>query len=85
MYFIAGLSVLSGLGMSYVAIRMMTSQELTVWLANAWWNPRGKMFTKLLGLERNARFHRRIVSPMLLVVSVGLFAVTLNVAFGAGK
>jgi len=85
MYFVPVLAVASGLWMSYLAIRMMRSVEFTTWLANARWNPRGRMFTKLWGLDRNVRFHRKVLSPILLVVSTGLFVVAVYAVFGGGK
>ena len=85
MYFIVVLATLSGLWMTYLAIRMMRSEEFTVRLANARWNPRGRMFTKIWGLERNVRFHRKVLSPILVVVSAGLFVVAVYAAIGGGK
>lgn len=85
MYVTALIAVLAGLGMSYVAIRMMRNRDFTVWLNTARWNPQGRMYVRMFGLGPMVRFNRNVLAPVLLVVSVGLWLVAVWLVAGRGK
>lgn len=85
MIFVVALAVVSGLGMSYMAIRMMKSREFVVWLSTAKWNPRARMWVRIMGPERYVGFSQKVVAPVLLVVSVGLWTVAIYLVSSGGK
>lgn len=43
------------------------------------------MYVRIFGLERWVRFQRKVVAPVLLIVSAGLWAVAAWLMAGRGK
>jgi hypothetical protein len=77
--------VLAGLAMPYLAIRMIRSRGFTVQVITAKWNPNARMYVRSFGLECWVSFTRKVISPVLLIVSFGLWGVVAYLLAGGGK
>ena len=60
-----------GLLTVYLGVRMLLSKEFTSRFVQAKWNIKGRLGTKLLGLEKTIVI-TRYSSPLMILVGVGL-------------
>jgi len=69
-----------GLLSVYLGTRMLLSKEFTRYLSQAKWNPKGRLWIKLLGLER-AVVVGRWSSPIIILTGVGEVVFGLYILF----